>query len=167
MVDIPGMFVNDIVAAPAGDRLYVSVTGLDRSLALRGEQSIWMIEGTKATRMMTGPQLGGPNGLVALGDGIAVVGFGSGTLYRVAGGARTTGEKLPARFLDGVVALPDGRFAVSSWAAAGVYIGGNGAWKRAPWTLATPADLGYDAKRGLLLVPSFSENRIELHPVTQ
>jgi hypothetical protein len=164
MVDIPGMFVNDIVAA--GDRLYVSVTGLDRSLALRGEQSIWMIEGTKATKIMTGPQLGGPNGLAVLGDGIAVVGFGSGTLYHVAGGARTNGEKLPAGILDGVVTLPDGRFAVSSWAAASVFIGRDGVWKRAPWTLPTPADIGYDAKRGLLLVPSFSENRIEMHAVT-
>jgi hypothetical protein len=160
---IPGLFVNDVLAV--GDRVYVSVTGLDRDLIMRGEPAIWVIEGGVPRPVATGAQLGGPNGLAMIGDSVAVVSFVSGELYRLEGAGRSAGEKLPAGTLDGIVVLPDGRLAVSSWDAAGVLVGRDGMWRREPWSLPTPADLGFDAKRGLLLVPSFTENRVELHPI--
>jgi sugar lactone lactonase YvrE len=164
MVDLPGMFVNDVVAD--GETLYVSVTGLDRSLVMRGEPSIWAVDGGAARKVVAGDALGGPNGLAILDGELTVVSFASGELYRLEGGARTAGERLPAGTLDGIVALPDGRVAVTSWAAAGVFVGRDGSWRLEPWRLPTPADLGFDARRRLLLVPSFAENRIEMHAVS-
>ena len=78
---------------------------------------------------------------------------------------RASVDELPLGALDGIVIAPGGRFFVSSWEAAGIYARRAGR----PWSLAvkdvpTPADLGFDARRELLLVPSFAENRIELHP---
>lgn len=167
MVDVPGMFVNDIVASSdEGGVVYVSATGLDRSLSPRGGAGIWAIEQGVARPVASGAQLGGPNGLAFANGMLVVVGFGSGELYRLCGGRRAQIEKLPAGGLDGVVVLPDGRFAVSSWDASGVFVGGGGLWRKEAWTLPTPADLGLDTRRGLLLVPSFSENRVEMHAVS-
>jgi hypothetical protein len=163
-VTIPGSFVNDVLAV--GDTLYVSVTGLDHDLVIRGEPAIWAVNGDVARKLVAGEMLGGPNGLAERDGAVSVVSFGSGELYQLDGGGRTRGEKLPQGTLDGLVALPDGRFAVSSWEAAGVLVGRDGAWKREPWQLPTPADMGFDAKRGLLLVPSFTEGRVELHPIS-
>jgi hypothetical protein len=166
MVDIPGLFVNDVVASgPPSDVAYVSVTGLDRSLVPRGESSIWEVSQGSARRIAAGAALGGANGLVMSNGVLRAVGFVSGELYGIVDGKPADIEALPSGVLDGIVQLPDQRFAVTSWKAAAVLIGRDGHWQLQPWSLPTPADLGYDAKRGLLLVPSFSENRVEMHGV--
>lgn len=162
-VPIPGQFVNDVLVD--GDTLYVSVTGLDRDLVIRGEPAIWAVQGDVARKLASGTMYGGPNGLAMKDGKVQVVSFGSGELYQLDGDGRTTGERLPEGTLDGLVVLPDGRLAVSSWEASGVFVGGPGAWAQAPWQIPTPADMGFDPKRGLLLVPSFSENRVELHAI--
>ncbi len=154
VVELPCAGVHDIVAAADGSGVFVSATG-----------SIWSIEKGVARPVAAGPQLGEPRGLAITGSALVVVGFASGELYRLSGGRRTQIEKLPAGGLDGVVALPHGRFAVSSWDAAGVLIGGDGMWRKTARPVAKPADLGLDPRRGLLLVPSLDEDRVELQPV--
>ena len=164
VVALPGaLFVNDVVVHDGV--VYASDTGLDPGLVVRPTQSIWRLDGEVATRVSHAPSLGGPNGLVSAVGGLWVVGFDSGQLYRLDGDQPAEVRQLPHGTLDGIVALPDGRFAVSSWEAAGVLVGQGERWARAPWTVPSPADLGLDPGRGLLLVPSFAEDRVELHPI--
>lgn len=158
-VPVPGgMFVNDLVA---GDGVvYASDTGVDGHLEPTGNQALWEIRGDRAVPLLAGDDLGGPNGLAIVDGELWIVGFVDGSLYRRSGGPR---ERLPLGTLDGIVVLPDGTFAISSWDAAGVFVGRPGAWTLGPRHIPGPADLGLDARRGLLLIPSFPENRIELH----
>lgn len=159
LVELPGTtFVNDVVALDGV--IYATDTGLDRALVAQPHQAIWRIDGDRATKLATGTDLGGPNGLAVIDGAVWTVGFASGALYPIAGGAR---EVLPAGTLDGLVVLPDGRRVVTSWEAGGLFVGASGGWTRLPWSIPSPADVGVDPKRGLLLVPSFAENRIELH----
>ena len=72
-------------------------------------------------------------------------------------------KKLPKGSLDGFVALAGGDVVVTSWAAKGIYRGKAGG----PFTLIfsdleAPADPGLDKKRGRLLVPLFTKNKIHI-----
>ena len=42
--------------------------------------------------------------------------------------------------------------------------GGDG-WAKAVPEVTSPADIAIDSKRGLLVIPVFQENRVEMHPV--
>jgi len=111
------------------------------------------------------PSLGRPNGICVVPDGVVVVTFGSGEVYRIdpATGARTDLPKPPTGQLDGVVRLADGSFLISSWEGSIVYrLDGAGTYTAVVDSITSPADIGYDGQRGLLLIPVFMENRIEI-----
>jgi hypothetical protein len=66
--------------------------------------------------------------------------------------------------LDGLVALPNGDFLVSSWDASGIYRGRPGG----TFTLVidgvkAPADIGYDPKRRRVLVPMFKDDEVRAY----
>lgn len=165
-VVLPGaLFLNDVTVA--GGVVYATDTGVDARLEPTTVQNVWAIEGGVPRPVASGAVLGGPNGVVVADGAVWVVGFVDGTLYRLAPDGRTVGEALPEGTLDGIVVLPDGRFAVTSWEAAGVFVGRPGAWRLAIEDVPSPADLGIDAKRGLLLIPSFAENRVEVRQIPE
>jgi hypothetical protein len=93
---------------------------------------------------------------------IWVATFGSGELYAIdPAGAKQPGQKLPKGQLDGIVALPGGDLLVTSWEGSAVYRGKpGGEWKAIAENLKAPADLGYDSKRGWMLVPLFMDNGV-------
>ncbi|MEZ4398812.1 MAG: hypothetical protein R3B06_02245 [Kofleriaceae bacterium] len=163
-VAIPGAeFLND-VAATADGGVVVTDTAVDQAFASTGHDAIYKVakDGTVST-LIKDPALGGPNGVVVDADGSAwVVSFSSGELYKVdPAGAKQPGEKLPKGQLDGVIALPGGDLLVSSWEGSAVYRGKPGG----PWTsvvdnVKAPADIGWDSKRGWVLVPLFTENQV-------
>ena len=65
--------------------------------------------------------------------------------------------------LDGIVALGDGLL-ISSWEASAVYRGKpGGAFEVVLPEQKSPADIGYDTKRGRVLVPHFLENTVEAY----
>jgi hypothetical protein len=165
-VKIPGAtFLNDVTASPSGD-VYVSDSGLafaDGNFSPTGTDAIWVVKKGKATAFVKREDLGRPNGLVVDGDSVWMNTFGTGELVRFdAKGARAEGEKLPTGGLDGVVRVGD-QFLVSSWEGSQVFLGKPGAWKAVFEALKAPADLGFDTKRNLVLVPRFMEDAVEVY----
>ncbi len=168
--DVPikgSTFLNDLAAD--GTTAYVSDTGMKAGASgfePTGTDAIWQITGSKAKRLAAGKDLKRPNGLAVTGGKVWVVTFGGNELYPLENGKKGTVTTLPKGSLDGLVALNDGSFAVSSWDAKAVYRGKPGeTFQPVVENVDSPADLGYDSKRNRLLVPHFQENRVTLHPL--
>lgn len=158
------VFLNDL--ATGDGVVYASDTALDENFSPGKAQAIWEIRDGKATQLAKGAELGGPNGILVKGDEVWVAAFDSGELYRLGkDGAREAVEKLPKGQLDGIVATADGRMFVSSWEGKTIFAGEPGDWTAGEAEVTSPADIGLDTKRSLLLVPIFMENRVELHPL--
>jgi len=159
-------FLNDLAAGPDG-KVYVSDSGLKggaSGLEPTGTDAVYVIEGGKAKAIAKTPDLGGPNGLLVTDKGVVVVTFGSGEVYRLdAKGAKADASKPPKGALDGVVALGDSLL-VSSWEGSAIYRGKlGGAFDVALTDQKSPADIGYDTKRGRVLVPHFTEDTVEAY----
>ncbi len=120
------------------------------------------------TAMIQDPNLGSPNGLcVSETHGLLVVNAG-GVLSSIdPDGLISLIATLPSGGLDGIVETNDGRLLISSWEASLVYslnppanpqqlVGG----------IESPADIGYDSKRDLVLIPVFLEDRIVVRPAS-
>jgi hypothetical protein len=172
---VAASFLNDVTAAPDGT-LYVSDTGLalqrgKTDLVKNGSDAIYSIDARGVPNVLTkGTDLGQPNGLLARLDGVLAVTL-SGELYQVTPkGERKALAKLPGSGLDGVAQLEDGRLVVSSWETSSVYVS---AGPLAPdvafdvliGDLDAPADIGYDPKRHVVMVPLFRQNALYIQQV--
>jgi hypothetical protein len=72
--------------------------------------------------------------------------------------------RLPTAELDGLARGEDGAFLVSSWAGGAIYrLAPAGKTTVVLEGLEAPADLGFDTKRGRLLIPFFNGKRVEAH----
>jgi sugar lactone lactonase YvrE len=169
-VSLPGAtFANDIAAGPDG-KVYVSDSGIkiDASgISPTKSDAVYVIDKGKAKALASGEDLGHPNGLLWVGEKLWVVTFGSGELYSLdKTGKKGDAAKLPKGQLDGIVALGDGSLLVSSWEAAAIYRGKpGGAFDLVIPGLKSPADIGYDSKRGRVLVPLFQDSAVEAYDV--
>jgi hypothetical protein len=164
-------FLNDMASGPDGS-VYVSDTGFKADpagWAESGTDAVYRIDANgNATAVAMDVALGRPNGLCVDASGILVVTFGSGDVYRLdpATGARTDLPDPPAGQLDGVERLANGDFLVSSWSASAVYrLDGAGTYTVVLDSMTSPADIGYDAGRGRVLIPIFMQNRVEIREV--
>jgi hypothetical protein len=153
-------FLNDVGAGPDG-RVIVSDTGLGG-----GTDAVYAIDPKtrSVTPLAKSKELGGPNGVAVQGDKTWVVSLGSGELYSLdASGKRADVQKLPKGSLDGVVVL-GGDLLVSSWDASAIYRGRpGGEFKIVIDDVRSPADIGYDRKRGRVLVPLFSDDEVRAY----
>jgi sugar lactone lactonase YvrE len=159
-------FLND-VAAGADGKVYVSDSGLkggDKGFEPTGTDAVYVIEKGKAKAIAKSPDLGRPNGLLPTDKGVIVVTFGSGEVYRLDDkGAKKDVSKPPKGSLDGVIALGDSLL-VSSWEGSAIYKGKlGGSFEVVLSDQSAPADIGYDTKRGRLLVPHFLESTVEAY----
>lgn len=168
-VKIPGAtFLNDMTTAADG-RVLVSDTGMKavaRGLEPSGTDAVYAIDKTKkVTTVAKSKDLGGPNGLLAIGDKVWVV--TSTELYSLdAKGKKSEVTKPPKGNLDGIVALPNGDILVSSWDASTVYRGKPGGELVPLVTDVTScADIGYDKKRNRVLIPLFTENEVRAYAI--
>jgi hypothetical protein len=164
--EVPGAtFLNDMTRAPDGT-VYVTDSGFTATFGESGTDALYRFgPGGEAIAVAKDPSLGRPNGVCVAPDGVVVVTFGSGEVYRIdpATGARTDLPKPPTGQLDGVVRLADGTLLISSWEGSKVYrLDGAGAYTTVVEGIASPADIGYDSQRGRLLIPVFMENRVEI-----
>jgi hypothetical protein len=160
-------FLNDIAIGKDGT-VYVSDSALDAKFAGTGVDAIYAIgKDDKVKPLIKDKALSAPNGLLADDKGVWAVTFGSGEIYSVdMKGKKAAGQKLPKGQLDGVVALDGGDVLVSSWEGSAVYRGKpGGEWKAAVEGVKSPADIGWDSKRKVLLIPSFQGNQVILHPL--
>jgi sugar lactone lactonase YvrE len=166
-IKIPGStFLNDL--ATDGKVVYVSDSGLkagrNGSFDPTGSDAVWKISGTKATKIASGSDLNRPNGLEVVDGKVWVVTFGAAELYDIENGKKANVAKLPKGSLDGLVHMSDGTFLVTSWESNSIFRGP----KTGPFTevitnVKSPADIGYDTRRHVLLVPHFMENKVTIH----
>jgi sugar lactone lactonase YvrE len=163
---VPGStFLNALTVGRDGE-VYVSDSGLmlgADGFSASGTDAIYVLrDGVEPEVVVKDPSLGRPNGLLATDEGIWVVTFGTGELYRVdAEGVVRDRRTLPEGTLDGIVALGDGRVAISSWEGESVYVGDpRGELTRVITGVNSPAAIGWDGARGRLLVPLFMQNEI-------
>lgn len=165
-------FLNDVAVAPDGT-VYVSDTGLkagkDGALEPAKKDAIYKVSADgKLSTLIKGEQLGSPNGLFADGTGLWVATW-QGSLYRVtADGKQESSTKAPGAQLDGLVQTSDGQVLVSSWEKSTVFIGTpDGQFSPLLADLKSPADIGYDSKRGQVMVPLFTENVVQIQKLPQ
>jgi len=161
---VPGATsLSGVVAAPDG-KVYVTDAGPPTGrLDGVGTEAIYVIQAGRIRRLAEGNELGRPHALAWTARGPVVASFGSGEVYRLDGrGGRRQVTRLPAGGLAGVVAAGDSLL-VASWQSSSVYRGRlGGKFDVAFAGQASPADLGYDAKRGRLLVPHFEEGTVDV-----
>ena len=162
-------FLND--AASDGTSVYVSDTGMKAGAGGKFEPSgtdgIWKITGgQRPEKIASGADLKAPNGVVVTGGKIWVVSYGANELYQIDQGKKTNVMAMPKGSLDGLIALSDGSFLVSSWDGKAVYRGKpGGAFTPIVENVNAPADIGYDTKRNRLLIPHFMDNIVTIHNV--
>lgn len=164
-------FLNDMATGPDGT-VYVTDSGFMAAADGFGESGTDALyrfgPGGEAIVVVKDPSLGHPNGITVATDGIVVVTFGTGEVYRIdpVTGARTNLPTPPTGQLDGVELLAGGGLLVSSWEGSAVYrLDGAGTYTTAVDSVTSPADIGYDTQRGLLLIPVFMENKIEVREI--
>lgn len=161
-------FLNDI--ATDGESLYVSDTGIVLGPGITfldtGTDAIWKITRDQPSELAKSTELQHPNGLDWVDGKLRVVTFRGNELYELDGGRRKTIAKMPAGQLDGVVHLPDGTAFISSWKGNEIFRAEARHEPRAILAgMDAPADLGYDSKRGRLLVPHPTANQVTIHRV--
>ncbi len=168
-VAIPGStFLNDIATGPDG-KVYVSDTGVKfgaNGPEPTGTDAVYVIEKGHAKALAKGKELGGPNGLLVTDKGVIVLGMGSGEVYLLdEKGKMQNASKPPTGMLDGVVALGDSLL-VTSWQGSAIYKGTlGGTYEAVLSDQKSPADIGYDTKRGRVLVPHFLEDTVEAYEI--
>jgi sugar lactone lactonase YvrE len=157
-------FLNDLASGSDGE-VYVSDTGVKEGFKPAGSDAIYKIVDGKAERLGGDKSFGNPNGLL-FDEGLWVVTFGSGELYRLHDGARADVLELPKGQLDGIVKTNDGKILVSSWEASAIFKGTReGGFEIAIADVEAPADIGYDSKRNRVLIPLFNANKVEIVPL--
>ena len=163
-------FLNDVVAH--GGVVYVSDSGLkagEEGFEPSGTDAVYAIDSKdKITKILSGDELGRPNGLAVVGDELYMVGFGNKELSRIdpAGKKREVVAELPHGANDGLVATRDGRLVVSSWECQCLVAGPpSGPFEVVARDLKSPADIGWDSKRERAIVPHFEESALSFVPL--
>ena len=93
-----------------------------------------------------------------------VVTFGSGELYRISADGKVDVVAV-AGGLDGVVVVGEDLL-ISSWGGQTIYRGPvAGPFQAVITEVLSPADIGYDATRNVVLIPLFQTDEVRLVPV--
>jgi len=150
----------------ADGALYVSDSGMTGKFEPNGSDAVYRFERSGPKPVARGTWLAQPNGLAAGSEGLTVIPNGGRAVIRIApGGTKVdTVATMPASGLDGLVRQDANNLYASSWEAKTVYhIDVQG---RAVHPVVTgvesPADIGFDTKRRLVLIPVFLQNRVEI-----
>ncbi len=159
-------FLNDIVLG-ADKTLYVSDSALafiNGGFHATEQDGLYKIDNeNKVKKWVHGSALLQPNGLELLDDGtIGVVTRGSNVFYHLNVEGKMEEEiSLPGKILDGLIRDEKGRFFISSWETAKIYLVDEKGTILTFANLPVPAaNIGYDKKRKKLLLPLLKENRI-------
>jgi sugar lactone lactonase YvrE len=147
-------FLNDAAVGPDG-AIYFTDTGTNQ---------VFRLAQGKGTVALDFKDLEGPNGITwdSAGSQFLIVPFNGPTIYRWApdDSVPTAVVEGPGK-TDGIEALGDGRFVVSTWADSSLFVLEGDKITKLVGGLPGAADLGFDRERGRVAVPLLTENRVE------
>jgi acetyl esterase/lipase len=148
-------FLNDVAAGEDGT-VYITDTGTGVVHQILPDGSLEQAGQTK-----------NPNGIQVRGETVLVTG-GSDQIFRLDDdGEMTSVYRAPAGGLDGLVLLSDGSVLVSSWLGSAVYRFDDGGQVTELFSgINAPADIGFDTKRNVVLIPHFEDDRVEARPLS-
>jgi hypothetical protein len=166
---VPGAtFLNDVVIGPGG-RIYASDTGIritDSGIEDLGSGAIWRFAPDGTPGKVKDGDEADVNGLALAPIGLVAVTTGPGTVFALSDAGRTELPTVGGTLLDGVVAPGDGSLLVSDWQTSAVYrIDPEGNVETVFEGVDSPADIGWDAKRSRLLIPSFNADEVWIVPL--
>jgi len=168
-IAIPGAtFLNDVAAGPDG-KVYVSDSGMKvgpSGFDPTGTDAVYAIDKGKPKAIAKSTELKRPNGVAWSDKGLLVATFASNEVYRLDDkGAKQNVTTTPKGSLDGLIVLGD-RLLVTSWDGSAIYKGSlGGGFEAVLSDQKSPADIGYDTKRGRVLVPHFLEDTVEAYEI--
>ena len=165
---------NDVAVGSDGAR-YVTDTGILIDSAWNfthpGPDRIFRVGAKRDVSVaVSGDTLERPNGIAwdAANARFIVVAFGGPAIFAwKPGDAAPTVLAKGAGQWDGVEVLADGHIIASSWADSTVDVIAGGKIERLISGVPSPADIGIDTKRQRVLIPVFTQNRVEVWQLPQ
>jgi len=147
-------FLNDVTVGEDGI-LYITDSEQKRIYQMRnGRISTW-IDNTKREK---------PNGIYKDGDRLVVTFFSSGHVRLLDPSTKDFSDWVDGiKSADGIAQLDDGNYLISSWEGEVYYVNQEGRKWRLLDTKSkniNAADISYASRPGLLLVPTFRDNRV-------
>jgi sugar lactone lactonase YvrE len=166
-------FLNDAIVGPDG-AIYMTDTGVaddgKGGMSHPGPDRIFRIENRKATVALEFSDKPGPNGIAwdSAGSRFLILSFQAKPIFQWAPGdsAPTVLTEGPG-MMDGIEALGDCRFVVSTWADSSLFLLEGNRITKLIGGLPGAADIAYDRERGRVAVPLLTENRLEFVDLRQ
>jgi sugar lactone lactonase YvrE len=160
-------FLNDAAVGPDG-AIYFTDTGVaddgKGGMGHPGPDRVFRIEGRKATIALEFQDKPGPNGITwdSAGSRFLIVSFQGPSIYGWAPGdsAAAVLAQGPG-MMDGIEALGDGRFVVSTWTDSSLFVLQGAKITKLVGGLPGAADIALDRERGRIAVPLLLDDRVE------
>ena len=169
-VSIPGAtFLNGITPNPVGG-VFVTDSGLkagEGGLVPSGTDAVYEVTASgKYRAILKDPDMGRPNGIVHSNGVTTIVTIETGEVISFTASGKVSRLPVPGvAGLDGLLLMHDGSYVISSWKSQAIYrLDSNGRYQILDEALESPADLGFDSKRNLILVPLFNKNQLVALP---
>jgi sugar lactone lactonase YvrE len=160
-------FLTDAVVGPDG-AIYFTDTGIvddgKGGMAHPGPDRVFRVVGRQGTVALEFKDKPGPNGIAwdSAGSRFVIVSFQGTSIYHWAPGdsAATVAAEGPG-MMDGIEALGDGRFVVSTWTDSSLFVLRGDKITKLVGGLPAAADIALDRERGRIAVPLLMDNRVE------
>lgn len=160
-------FLNDIAAGPDGT-LYITDTGIGLDAGGNfihpGPDRIFALAGRGITVAAEGDWLQRPNGIAwdQANNRFLLAPFGGPTIGGWTHGAPAADSLAAGPGMQDGIEVLNGRTLVSSWADSTIFVLDSTGPRKLITGVTSPADIGVDQVRGLVAIPLFMENRLEI-----